>query len=53
MLADRNDLPKPIGRGEGKRGGYPAGAISEETFSWWKKKIKENYSGFTCHATRQ
>ena len=42
MLADRNDLPKPIGRGEGKRGGYPAGAISEETFSWWKKKIKEN-----------
>lgn len=40
MLADRNDLPPPIGRGS--YGGYPAGAISEETFSWWRKKIKEN-----------
>ena len=40
MIADRNDLPPPIGRGD--RGGYPAGAISEETFSWWKEKVREN-----------
>lgn len=40
MLADRNDGGPPIGRG--KSGGYPAGAISEETFVWWTRKVREN-----------
>ncbi len=40
MLADRNDGGPPIGRGE--FGGYPAGAISEETFQWWVQKVSEN-----------
>ena len=39
MLADRNDFPPPMGRGE--KGGYPAGTLSEETFSWWKKQVKQ------------
>ena len=40
MLADRNDGGPPIGRGE--FGGYPAGAISEETFEWWTEKVRGN-----------
>lgn len=40
MMADRNDLPSPIGRGE--RGGYPAGAISSETFEWWTEQVRAN-----------
>ena len=40
MMADRNDGGVPIGRGE--FGGYPAGAISEETFQWWTHKVSEN-----------
>ena len=40
MMADRNDFPPPIGRGE--RGGYPAGAISGETFEWWTEQVRAN-----------
>ena len=40
MMADRNDGGPPIGRGD--FGGYPAGAISEETFQWWTEKVAEN-----------
>jgi len=40
MMSDRNDLPPPIGRGE--RGGFPAGAVTAETFDWWKKMVEEN-----------
>jgi hypothetical protein len=49
MLADRNDGPPPVGRGE--RGGYPAGAISAETFEWWQEQVTENRDRIviTCH----
>lgn len=40
MLADRNDFPPPIGRGE--HGGFPAGAITGETFDWWREKVGSN-----------
>ncbi len=39
-MGDRNDGGPPVGRGE--RGGYPAGAVSLETFAWWKQKVEEN-----------
>ena len=40
MMSDRNDLPPPVGRGDW--GGYPAGAVTGETFEWWKGKVEEN-----------
>jgi hypothetical protein len=40
MMSDRNDLDPPIGRGA--KGGYPAGAVTEETFSWWREKVEAN-----------
>lgn len=45
MLADRNDVPEPVGRGhskDGNRGGYPAGAVTRETFQWWKQQVLDN-----------
>ena len=45
MLADRNDAPEPVGRGhstDGKRGDYPAGAVTRETFHWWKRQVLDN-----------
>ena len=43
MMSDRNDLELPIGRGEaGATGGYPAGAVTGETFGWWKKAVEAN-----------
>ena len=40
MMCDRNDTGPPVGRGA--RGGYPAGAVSGETFEWWKNMIEQN-----------
>lgn len=40
MMSDRNDVGPPVGRGD--RGGYPAGAVTSETFAWWKGLVKEN-----------
>jgi calcineurin-like phosphoesterase family protein len=40
MMGDRNDGGPPVGRGE--RGGYPAGAVSGETFEWWKRMVEAN-----------
>ena len=40
MMGDRNDLDPPIGRGE--RGGYPAGAVTLETFEWWVDQVEAN-----------
>ena len=40
MMSDRNDGGPPVGRD--KRGGYPAGAVSGETFAWWKKMVEAN-----------
>ncbi|GEM_PF-75041 len=45
MLADRNDAPEPVGRGhskDAKSGGYPAGAVTRETFNWWKQQVLDN-----------
>lgn len=45
MLADRNDAPEPVGRGhskDAKRGGYPAGAVTRDTFNWWKQQVLSN-----------
>jgi hypothetical protein len=40
MMCDRNDTGPPVGRGA--RGGYPAGAVSGETFEWWKDMVEQN-----------
>ena len=45
MLADRNDAPAPVGRGHSRdkqRGGFPAGAVTRETFNWWKRQVLDN-----------
>jgi len=45
MLADRNDAPAPVGRGHSReklKGGYPPGAVTRETFEWWKKQVLDN-----------
>ena len=39
-MGDRNDGGPPVGRGE--RGGYPAGAVTRETFEWWREKVEQN-----------
>ncbi|MSU48960.1 MAG: hypothetical protein EXS37_07730 [Opitutus sp.] len=40
MMGDRNDGGPPVGRG--KRGGYPSGAVTGETFEWWKRHVEAN-----------
>lgn len=40
MMGDRNDGSPPVGRG--KRGGYPSGAVTGETFEWWKRNVETN-----------
>ena len=40
MMGDRNDGGPPVGRGP--RGGYPAGAVTRETFEWWQQMVEEN-----------
>lgn len=40
MMSDRNDLPPPVGRG--KRGGYPAGAVTGGTVAWWRQRVEAN-----------
>ena len=45
MLADRNSAPAPVGRGhssEELRGGFPAGAVTRDTFNWWKEQVLAN-----------
>ena len=45
MLSDRNDVPTPVGRGHSSkhlRGGYPPGAVTRETFEWWKEQVLSN-----------
>lgn len=41
MLSDRNDFPPPVGciaDGLGT-GGHPPGAVTVETFEWWKQQV--------------
>jgi hypothetical protein len=40
MMGDRNDGGPPVGRGA--VGGYPAGAVSGETFEWWRRMVEGN-----------
>ena len=40
MMGDRNDGGPPIGRGP--LGGYPAGAVTLETFQWWVDQVETN-----------
>ena len=40
MMSDRNDGGPPVGR-KGL-GGYPAGAVTGETFEWWKRMVENN-----------
>ena len=40
LMSDRNDGGPPVGRAE--RGGYPAGAVTGETFEWWKQQVEAN-----------
>ena len=45
LLADRNDAPAPVGRGhssERRKGGFPAGAVTRDTFDWWKRQVLDN-----------
>jgi hypothetical protein len=39
MMSDRNDLPYPVGRREWG-GGSPAGAVTRETFDWWRRHVE-------------
>ncbi len=41
MMADRNDLEPPVGRGK-NTGGYPAGNVSTDTFDSWKEMVEKN-----------
>jgi Calcineurin-like phosphoesterase len=49
MMSDRNDFGPPVGRGD--RGGYPAGAVTGETFAWWKELVENNRDSviISCH----
>lgn len=52
MMGDRNDLDPPVGRSEYEEGGgFPAGAVTEETFEWWKDQVEDNQEKIlvTCH----
>ena len=40
VMSDRNDGGPPVGRGD--KGGYPAGAVTSETFAWWKEAVEAN-----------
>ena len=40
IMGDRNDGGPPVGRGA--VGGYPAGAVSLDTFRWWVDNIEAN-----------
>jgi len=41
MMGDRNDSGPPVGRGE--KGGYPAGAVTGDTFDWWVDQVETNH----------
>ncbi len=51
VMSDRNDGGPPVGRAE--RGGYPAGAVTAETFDWWKNSINENADSVILTAHHQ
>jgi len=48
VMSDRNDLAPPVGRGP--RGGYPAGAVTGETFAWWQREVEQNREAIVISA---
>lgn len=48
IMSDRNDIGPPVGRGS--RGGYPAGAVTSETFAWWKEQVESNQDSIIISA---
>ena len=40
LMGDRNDGGPPVGRGDIK--GYPAGAVTGETYEWWRRIVAAN-----------
>ena len=44
MMSDNNYGGPPVGRiaRPGHSGGYPAGAVTEETFDWWRCMVRDN-----------
>ncbi len=45
MMSDYNCAVAPVGRGHSKdqlKGGFPAGAVTRDTFNWWKQQVLEN-----------
>lgn len=45
MLSDRNSAPSPVGRGHSRerlKGGFPAGAVTRDTFGWWREQVLGN-----------
>ena len=44
MMSDNNYGGPPVGRiaREGHPGGYPAGAVTGETFKWWQDMVQSN-----------
>lgn len=50
MMGDRNDLGPPSGRLV-TGGGFPAGAVTQETFEWWVRMVEENQDKIiiSCH----
>jgi len=50
MMSDRNDLPYPVGR-RATGGGSPAGAVTSETFAWWRRHVEAAQDDIviSCH----
>jgi hypothetical protein len=48
MMSDRNDGGPPVGRGN--RGGFPAGAVTGETFRWWQEMVEQNRESIVVSA---
>jgi hypothetical protein len=48
MMSDRNDVGPPVGRGD--YGGYPAGAVTGETFEWWQRMVEANQDSIIISA---
>jgi hypothetical protein len=52
MMSDRNDLPYPVGR-KASGGASPAGAVTPETFEWWKGQVERARANdeiiISCH----
>jgi hypothetical protein len=48
MMGDRNDGGPPVGRGA--HGGYPAGAVTGETFRWWQQLVETNRDAIVVSA---